>query len=140
MGFSAIIWHFSVSEDFNYNQSLRLQRSSYEYQLQEESFEYPLKGSENAQHGFHGDFRGKKLLRDNVNGEHEFQISNEIIITDVRPKDDRDGVHMIIHDPFELPSDKSKNFYTMGNRMVQYLIVPKISKIDETLEDYDPEE
>jgi hypothetical protein len=62
------------------------------------------------------------------------------VLKDMRPKEDRDGHHMIIHDPFEVPSERSLNFFTMPNRTVQYLINPKIVKMDESLKELDPEE
>lgn len=63
----------------------------------------------------------------------------QFVIKDVRPKDDRDGFHMIIHDPFVVPSDASVNFYTLSNRTVEIFIKPKIVKLDESLMDYAPE-
>jgi hypothetical protein len=59
---------------------------------------------------------------------------------DIRPKEDRDGHHMIIHDPYEIPSGKSYNFFTMPNRTVQYLINPMIMQMDDSLKNFDPQE
>jgi hypothetical protein len=47
---------------------------------------------------------------------------------------------MIIHDPFEIPSERSLNFFTMPNRTVEYLINPKIVQMDDSLKNFKPEE
>jgi hypothetical protein len=47
---------------------------------------------------------------------------------------------MIIHDPFEIPSERSLNFFTMPNRSVEYLINPKIVQMDDSLKNFEPKE
>ena len=87
---------------------------------------YPVKGSKVNGLGFKASFQQSKV-----------RTSEDIIIfPDIRPREDRDGHHLIIHDPFEIPSGKSVNIFTLANRSTEYLIDPKITSFHETLEDY----
>jgi hypothetical protein len=116
---------------------VRLQDISYEQLEGDEQLDYPVKGPENSNLRFIGSFTTLKLQQDedqtNYNGR-------KIAIKDAIPKEDREGIHMIIHDPYDVASDKSVNFFTMENQVVEYLIAPKIVMIDETLEGYDLKE
>jgi hypothetical protein len=91
--------------------------------------DYPVKRSKQFKLGFSGQFAQPRIAAS----------EGFVIFTDIRPKDPRDGYHLIIHDPYEIPSDRSANFYTLPNRTTEYFIVPKISSIDDSLEGYDPE-
>ena len=92
--------------------------------------EYPLKGPLSTLFGFKANF-------DQPNVKRTFF---DRVITDVRPRDDRDGYHLIFHDPYTVASDASLNIQTVTNRTVQYLIDPKIVSFDESLADYEPKE
>lgn len=62
------------------------------------------------------------------------------VLEDVRPKEEFEGWHLIVHDPFVVPSDASTRIQTLPNRTVEYFIDPKIIRLDETLAQQDPEE
>jgi hypothetical protein len=119
-----------ISKDFNYSKTVRLQEYAIDELFGKETLMYPLKGPKFHKLGFDGSFRQQKYPISHISR----------ILTDVRPKDARDGFHLIIHDPYEIPSDRSVNFYTLANQTVEYLIDPKITSIDDTLRSYDPEE
>lgn len=117
-----------VAEFFRHPKNVEL----YNYAPKKQSYEleYPLKGPVSTMFGFSGKFDQPKFKRNLF----------ERVITDVRPKDDRDGYHLIFHDPYTIASDASLNIQTATNRSVQYLIDPKIVSFDESLADYDPQE
>lgn len=117
-----------MADFFRYPKNVEL----YNYAAKNESneLEYPLKGPVSTLFGFDGKFDRPKFKR----------VFFERVITDVRPKDDRDGYHLIIHDPYTVASDASLNIQTVTNRSVRYLIDPKIVSFDESLADYDPQE
>jgi hypothetical protein len=125
---------FRVSKDFDYSTTVRLQQINYVHPAGDDQLDYPVKGSPNTNIGFYGNFAQKKME------SLTYEETDSIVLTDIRPKDDRDGFHLIIHDPYEIPSDRSVNFYTLANQTVEYLIDPKITSIDDTLRSYDPEE
>lgn len=133
---------FRMPKEFKFEQMITLQEIAYTYYIDDgKPKEYPLRGPANENLGLIGDFRQRKFKQsDRSDDEEQFTSVNSILITDVRPKEDRDGIHMIIHDPFELPSAKSENFFTAGNRKVSYLVAPKITSIDESLGNYEPKE
>jgi hypothetical protein len=60
----------------------------------------------------------------------------DLILEDVRPKEDQNGYQLIIHDPFEMPSHHSFNTYTQANTTIDYFIVPKITSFDKSLAAY----
>jgi hypothetical protein len=117
---------------------VRLQRSSFNKWTGDEQLDYPVKGPKNSNLGFFGLFKTLDFQRSD--DEQIKYNAHQTVHTDVRPKEDRDGIHMIIHDPYDVASDKSVNFFTMNNQDVEYLIAPKIVMIDETLEGYDLKE
>jgi hypothetical protein len=91
--------------------------------------DYPLK-TPNVNLGLRARFQQKK---------YESRYS-DLLLKDVRPFDDKDGYSLIIHDPFEIPSASSFHTYTLPNRTVEYLIVPKITSFEESLAEYGADE
>lgn len=51
-----------------------------------------------------------------------------------------DGFRLTFHDPFELPSASSQKFHTLTDYNAEYLIVPEMTTIDESMLVYEPEE
>jgi hypothetical protein len=125
------IFHLDkLSSDFNYTKSVRLATHTPPHPVGDDQLNYPVKGPKHHEIGFEADLDQPKV-----------KFSRLVrFITDVRPKEDRDGYHLIIHDPFEIPSDNSVNIFTMANRTVEYFINPKIISFDETFRSYDLEE
>lgn len=83
--------------------------------------DYPVKGPKFHKHGFEGNFE-----------QPEVKITELVnFFTDIRPTEHRDGFNLIIHDPYEVPSDQSKNIFTMANQTVEYLINPIFVTFDE---------
>jgi hypothetical protein len=120
---------------------VRLQETTFRKVTGDKQLDYPVKGPVNSNLGFFGIFKTLKLQRSN--DDQADQVKNhvhQIALIDVRPKEDREGIQMIIHDPYNVASDKSVNFFTLNNQEVDYLIAPKIVMIDETLEGYDLKE
>jgi hypothetical protein len=64
----------------------------------------------------------------------------DFVIYKTKPEEDRDGFHFIFHDPFVVASEDSVNIFTLPNRTTEYFINPRISYLDESLVDFDPEE
>lgn len=62
------------------------------------------------------------------------------LFLDAHPSEIIDGFHLIFHDPFELPSSSSQQFYTLTELKVDYLVSPEMTSIDESLYDYSFEE
>jgi hypothetical protein len=121
---------FSLSQDFNYSKIIRLADYTARRPFGDEELEYPVKGPRSNKHGFQGTFDQPKV-----------KVSDSVIVfTDIRPKEVRDGFHLIIHDPYEIPSEKSVNVFTLTNQTVEFLINPKIVSFDETLRTYEFEE
>lgn len=51
-----------------------------------------------------------------------------------------DGFHIIIHDPFELPTRDSSHYHTLTNSTVVIWTKVEASKVAESLHDFTPEE
>lgn len=52
----------------------------------------------------------------------------------------KEGFRLIFHDPFELPSEQSKQFFSKPNIQTKFLISPEMTSIDDSLFDETPEE
>jgi hypothetical protein len=50
------------------------------------------------------------------------------------------GFKLQIHSPLELPSKSIQQFHTNENNSINYLIFPKLTRIDENMLEYSPEE
>lgn len=98
--------------------------------VKSEPSDLPLKGPATTSLGFEAIFGQPKYKRNFF----------ERVFTDIRPKEDRDGYHLIIHDPFTVASHASVNIHTLPNRSVEYFIDPKIVSHDESLADFSPDE
>ena len=68
-------------------------------------------------------FQAKFLLRDNLLGD-----------------DGLSGFQVLIHDPFELPTTRSKMIKLNTDYETQINLIPQLNTIDESLFDYDPAE
>jgi hypothetical protein len=110
--------------------TVHLFESEFQYPVNTEQLEYPVKGPKVINLGLHAEFDYAKEVLDELTA----------VLKVIRPKEDRDGHHMIIHDPFEIPSEKSWNFFTMPNRTVEYLINPIILQMDDSLKKFKPRE
>jgi hypothetical protein len=110
--------------------TIQLYKSQFQYPDDTKELDYPVKGPKVINVGLHAEFDYTKIMVDELTS----------VLMDIRPKEDRDGHHMIIHDPYEIPSGKSYNFFTMPNRTVQYLINPMIMQMDDSLKNFDPQE
>ena len=58
----------------------------------------------------------------------------------LHPSEVLDGYRLIFHDPFELPSPNSPTFLTLAHYFVEYLIVPRMTTVDDSILDYTPDE
>lgn len=67
-----------------------------------------------------------------------FDASQEII--DWHESEVLDGYRLIFHDPFELPSSNSPQFQTLTHHYVDYLIIPKMTSVDDSILNYTPDE
>lgn len=119
-----------LSQDFVYDNVVRLSDYTSKGPIGDEPLKYPVKGPRFHELGLKGIFDQPKV---------KF-MKTVSIITDIRPKEDRDGYHLIIHDPYEIPTDKSVNVFTLANQTVEYLISPKVISFDKTLRKYSLEE
>lgn len=50
----------------------------------------------------------------------------------------KDGFSLLIHDPFEVPSDDSVHVQTVTNQTINFLVTPEVIQIDESLMDFEP--
>jgi hypothetical protein len=119
-----------LSSDFNYTESVRVAFTTSLKPFGDHQLKYPVKGPKHHEAGLEAYLAQPKVKYSEL--VH--------VLSDVRPKEDRDGFHLIIHDPFEVPSDKSVNIFTLANQTVEYFIKPKIISFDDTFKSYDLEE
>jgi hypothetical protein len=119
-----------ISQDFNYSKIIRLSDYPAKKPFGDEQLQYPVKGSKSG-HGLSATFPQPKM---------RMNSNFDVIFTDIRPIESRDGFHFIIHDPFEIPNESSTSFFTLANRSVEYLIDPKIMRCDESLAGLKPDE
>jgi hypothetical protein len=117
-----------VSVDFNFSKSIRTAGPSATYAIHSVLVN-PLK-TPSAKLGLRGELKHQKFRRSDLNH----------VVTDSRPLTFFDGHHLFIHDPFEVLSDSSFQFYTLPNTTTEYLIAPKILTFDESLKDFDLDE
>ena len=115
-----------MSDDFNYSHTVRLADYTSRAPIGDDPLDYPVKGPKTKGIGFEAVFQ-----------QHKFKIDINInVLTDIRPKEYLDGYHLIIHDPYEIPSEKSVNIFTLANTTTEYLIDPKIVSFDESFKNY----
>lgn len=119
-----------MSNDFNYTKVIRLAHHE-SFKPGHQDTVYPVKGPATAGRGLRGIIQQRKY---HDKGEYVTMFE------DIRSQDARDGIHFIIHDPFEAPSESSLHAYTLVNQEMEFRIIPKITKYDESLEAFDPEE
>lgn len=55
------------------------------------------------------------------------------------PESEKEGYMLRFHDPYEIVSKDATTFYTINNREITLGITPKVSRIDESLENENPE-
>lgn len=63
-----------------------------------------------------------------------------ILLKDVRPKEDIEGYHFIIHDTYVIPSKSSYNFNSIMGKFTRYLIDPQVIGFEESIRDVDQDE
>lgn len=61
---------------------------------------------------------------------HQHQYHNSELV---------DGMRLIFHDPFEMPTKTSHQYFAMPIRIIEFQIIPEMTKIDETMLEYSPE-
>lgn len=62
------------------------------------------------------------------------------LFEDSHPSEIVGGFHLMFHEPYDMPSNNAKQFHTLTNLKVEYLIIPEMTSIDESLHDFSIEE
>jgi len=65
----------------------------------------------------------------------KFYYKNDIKITKFHKSDLFDGFRLIIHSPYEIPSQRSMVYHTISNSSVVFWVEPELLKIDGSLSD-----
>lgn len=105
-------------------------------------FEYPLKTTD-YQLGLDIAF-DYRIFNGNVKTFNEIQAqlggNMKEFLNFSHPSKVQDGYKLILHDPFEVPSPESHQFFTIPHEIYEIEITPEITKFDESIKDYSPEE
>jgi hypothetical protein len=107
-----------VSNDFHYNQIIRM--NSYLVEKENQISSYPLHFSPNG---------------GNLFGEFNAIHNNSNIMNETWPNEDRDGFLLFFHDPFEIPSVETAHFMTAPHELIEFQIKPEILSFDESFND-----
>lgn len=84
--------------------------------------------------------KGSVGLQTNIR-QHQWRINqSEDLFNDIHMSEVKDGLSLMIHGPFEVPSEDSVKIQTITNQTVDLYVTPKVTQIEKSLKKYLPEE
>lgn len=114
-------YFYRTSKDFNFS------RKGYDYNFSPEADpSFPL-SSFSTSHGFYASLTPTLDVRSiYMPKSHHLDVFN--------------GFRVIFHDPYELPSKASVNYFATIDKPIKFWISPEVATIDESLMSLTPEE
>jgi hypothetical protein len=96
------------------------------YLVHDFNMTHPLK-TPGSELGIFAAFNGRM-----TDGKHFFDFTH--------PSEIKEGFSLTFHDPFEVISKSSTNFYTLTNEIVAFWVVPSLINYDDSIVKFNPDE